>query len=635
MRIRNQELKNQIIKWAQDHLGQTFEFRENQLNVIYQIINEKINKGIPHHIIEAPTGTGKSLINIVCAGVLYEYYEKKSYILCSDLYLYKQYIDFIQKYDLDDFKYCKGQTGNYICKKGHCDVRCAQCKMARISYSQIDKIIKINQGKQFDDKKLLTLAKRFKCASNCEYMLERFEAVDAPITIMTYQLFYFQMNMCTTKVDTHGVPIVGQFQYRDYIFCDECHNIPGIIQARCKPCIRHSDLEKLVRIFNYYKSMKKNPKKNNILNKTSEDEIKKLFTDYWKQMNDKDLDSYNNTILLLNYTQKVVKYVSICGERIQKMLGTKVLKGLQLSDNEKEIYSEIAWLQNYKCFLSDFCTAIELSGFHHTYKQICKDCVVFGTVKEDGIIYYFLLRHGLEGSLVTSATVGNIDAYKENCGYKFFDKKMRKVSYLQLPSTFNFAESPIFIDLEYKINYSNKNEVVSSIAKKTNIILENHKNENGLIQTGSFENANKLYELINDKSRVLLYSDNAQKERYISMINENTNYILMGPTLNEGIDLPGKKCSFIIIEKVPFLSLGDKYVSQKMKLFKKWYNNVAATNIIQGIGRGNRYKDDSCKVYIIDGCFKRLFSYTKQYFPDFIKDRFKYTQIEMLFNGVG
>ena len=619
-------LKTQIIEWAKNNLGNSFVFRENQLKVIYQILNDKLNKNVKHHIVEAPTGTGKSIINIIVAGVLYSYYGKSSYILCSDLYLYKQYIDFVDKYNLTDFKYCKGQTGNYVCQKGHCDVRCALCKMSGVSYSTIDKIIK---GIDLEGTKYVNAAERFQCAKSCEYMIERFEAVNAPITIMTYQLFYFQMNICKIKTDSHGHPLPGQFLLRDYIFCDECHNIPSIIQSRCKPVINYEDLKRLVNIYNYYKGLTTRQKNNKLLNKISEEEITKLFSEYWKQMLNKELDSYQNTILLLNYARKVVRYVSICGERIQKIFGTKLLNGYQLSDKEKEIYSEIAWLQNYNCFLSDFCTAIELSGFQHTYKQIGKNCVTFGTVKEDGIIYYFLLRYATSGTLVTSATIGNTDSYKENCGYKFFGKQ--KVRSISLDSNFNFDKSPIFIDLEYKMNYTNKKQVVIPMSAKVNIILKTHKNMNGLIQTGSYENAKLLYNLINDKSRILLYKDNKEKERFISMINDNTNYVLMGPTLNEGIDLPGKKCSFIIIEKVPFLSLGDKYVVNKMKIFKKWYNNVAATNIIQGIGRGNRFKDDSCDIYIIDGCFKRLFSYTKQYFPKFITDRFKYIQIEDLY----
>ena len=69
-------LKTQIIEWAKNNLGNSFVFRENQLKVIYQILNDKLNKNVKHHIVEAPTGTGKSIINIIVAGVLYSYYGK-------------------------------------------------------------------------------------------------------------------------------------------------------------------------------------------------------------------------------------------------------------------------------------------------------------------------------------------------------------------------------------------------------------------------------------------------------------------------------------------------------------------------------------------------------------------------------
>ena len=37
-------LKTQIIEWAKNNLGNSFVFREGQLKVIYQILNDKLNK---------------------------------------------------------------------------------------------------------------------------------------------------------------------------------------------------------------------------------------------------------------------------------------------------------------------------------------------------------------------------------------------------------------------------------------------------------------------------------------------------------------------------------------------------------------------------------------------------------------
>ena len=477
--------------------------------------------------------------------------------------------------------------------------------------------------------------------------MERFDACEAPITLMTYHLFYFQMNICQTKFDSHGNPLPGQFMYRENIFCDECHNIPSIMQSRCRPTICYDDLSKLTRIYNFYKSLKKNPQNLKFFQRCpNDDEIKQLFSKYWKEMLDIKLSSYDNTILLFNYTRKVVNNIYICAERIQKIFKNKMLKGFKLSEKENEIYGLITWIQNYHCYLDDFCRAIELSGYHYTYKQISNDkrTINIGTVKEDGIIFYFLLRYGVKGTTLCSATIGNIISYKENCGYDFFSEEYDKykvintgivdvvnltnknVNYIDMPSNFNFEYSPIYIDSEFKLNFKNKKTTIIPISEKINNILDYHYDQNGIIQTGSYEIANMIYKRINkeNKNRILIYKDAKEKEKFISLINKNTNYVLVGPSLNEGIDLPGELCEFIIIAKVPYLSLGDKYVTSKMKIFKKWYNATTATNIIQGIGRGNRFENDQCSTYIIDGCFKRLFSYTKEQFPKYVKDRFIY-----------
>ena len=100
--------------------------------------------------------------------------------------------------------------------------------------------------------------------------------------------------------------------------------------------------------------------------------------------------------------------------------------------------------------------------------------------------------------------------------------------------------------------------------------------------------------------------------------------ILLGPTLNEGIDLPGDLCSFIIISKVPYPSLTDKLVKKKIELFPKWYESTTSNEIIQGIGRGNRYKEDSCITFILDACFIKLYNDTKGQYSEELQKRIKF-----------
>ena len=635
------EIKNQILNWVQKNLGPDFVFRENQLTTIEKLIDDKINNNIYHHIIEAPTGSGKSFINIVCAGVLWEYYKRKSYILCSDLYLYSQYIDIINKYNLNDFGYLKGATGNYVCSKLSCDLREAPCKMANVSYAKLFGLYynkKSMCGDKCTDAEFNKLKKLFPCVSTCKYIAERIDAVNAPITLMTYQLFYYQMNIADCKYDSHGNIIAGQFDYRDYIFCDEAHNIPSIMQQRCKPTITYDDMKKMMIIYNYYKSLKKDPTKLSIFKKMPDvSDVETKFKTYWAKMLDNKLNAFENTYLLINFTRKLVDTICIIAKRIQNIFATKIKSGYILTPYERTIYSNICWVQNYHCYLDDFCRAIELSGPKYTYKQIQSGSIVnFGCVNESGIICCFLLKFAKKGTTMTSATFGDKKSFVENCGYDFLNKLSftlgqydscetdGNVEIISIDSTFDFTKSPIYIDNEYKMTYSNKSHMIYNIVNKINNILNTHEHENGIIHTGNYENAKNIYTLIDAKHRhrILIYKNSAEKSKLIKQIKNDTNYVLIGPSLCEGIDLPDDLCRFIVIMKMPYMSLGDKYVTSKMKLYKKWYNNVTMNNVIQGIGRGNRSKHDYCTTYIIDGAFKRLYSYTKSNWPNYITKRF-------------
>lgn len=625
--MKQEQIKLLVIEWANENLYNDFKFRPNQLETIVKIVFDKVNNKAAHHIVQAPTGSGKSYINIIAAGVLFKYFNKQSYILCSDLYLFKQYVDMIEQYNLVDFGTLKGQTGNYMCSKLNKDMRQATCTMCGMSYKKMSDILYDKENTTINK----DLRAKFYCVKSCPYMLDRFNAVNSPITIMTYHLFHFQMNVCDTKVDSHGLPIEGQFQYRDYIFCDEAHNIFSIFQNTCRPCIKRDDLNKMRQIFNFYKSLKNDPEKLKIFKRIDENLLQARFSEYWGKMFDVKLSSYDNTILLLNYTRKIVNHIYTIGTRIQSMFATKIKNGFTLTTREHEIYGYVTWLQNYHCYLDDFCRAIEITGFNYTYKQIMnKSEICFGCAKEDGIISQFLLKNVNVngGSVVCSATIGDKDAFIDNMGYKYQDNS--NVEYIDIESSFNFKNSPIFIDDETKVTYNNKKESLPIITNKIIDILIYHKNENGMIQTGSYEISKYVYEALPLylKHRVLTYSNVKEKTEAIKKIKNDTNYVIMGPSIVEGIDLPGKLCSFVIIAKIPYLSLGDMYVRAKMRIFKKWYNITTMNAILQGIGRGNRFANDKSNVYIIDGCFKRIYAYTKKYWPKYITDRFAYKRIE-------
>ena len=606
-------IESQIKEWASKHLGDSFSFREHQIETITKIIYNVLDKDGKHtHIIEAPTGSGKSLLCIISAGVLSEYYKKKSYILCSDLYLYSQYETFINQYKLN-FGSLKGQTGNYYCDKNGEDVRNGECRIAKLSWSKL-----------YDTAGAKRLG--FECAKYCTYIHARQKAQKSDVTLMTYQLYFYMINV--VRMQQEKAP----FQQRDVIFCDECHNIPSLVQNQYSPTIRHSNIDKLIELYKYNLRLQDGlfadeedcprlPWKN-------ETALLDEFERMWEIIRIDGQDCHTDGKILMDYVDFFNEFRRTV-EKLEDALAVKKRSNLKLEKAEVAMYKVASWYRNYCCFISDFMDAISMCGSEYLVKKIDEPTtddgetvVSFNCVKEDYMCWTYLLSTA-EHNVLMSATVGMKEAFDDNIGVKFSDDKESFME--RIPSTFDFTNSPVIVNNRYKMSYGLKNESFPFIKQMIYTIVRQFKDYRGMIQTGSYVNAQEIF---NDapkdiKDRFQLYNSSKDKNWSIEMHKAFDNSVILGPTLTEGVDLPGDLLRFIVIAKIPYPNLADKLVTAKMKLFPKWYDSETANNIIQGIGRGNRSKDDWCVTYIIDGCFQNLYYKTISQFPKELRERIK------------
>ena len=603
----DEEILANIDKWVNANLGSSFSFRQHQKENILAIISGIANGTCKTRVIEAPTGSGKSIIILVSAGVLSEYYSFTSYILCSDLFLWSQYEDFIKKNNIN-FGTIKGQTGNYCCARNNNDMKNAECRMAGIPWKQLFFSSSAN-------------ACGFPCAKSCEYVQCRKKCIDANVVLMTYQLFLYQMNVVNAMGDEGSTT----FPMKDIIFCDECHNIPDIVQQKFTPTISIEVIEKLVGLFSCAMSDRILCSLNSRFS-TSKD-LYDFLTDIYEKLCD-DTNSNEQDIDLFNSFSLCAMSLKEVADVIQDKI--KILKrhGKNLSKKDREDFKLCTFLQNYMCYLNDFDDAICNAGDEHFIKQVNKQAgsrdiisVQFHCAKEDMMVANYLLRNA-NYRVLMSATVGGHEAFAENNGFQFLENDPYEFN--TIPSTFDFNDSEIEIDDEVWFTYSNKQTALNSIRDKVYSLLRQHPGQRGIVQTGSYENA---YYIMNNapldlKRRMLIYSTSKEKSETISQHKQSSDTILVGPTLCEGIDFPDDQCRFIVVMKVPYPSLADKLVKAKMKLFPRWYSSKTSNAIIQGLGRGIRHKTDWCKSYILDGCFARLLNETYEQYPEEMRKRF-------------
>jgi Rad3-related DNA helicase len=246
-------------------------------------------------------------------------------------------------------------------------------------------------------------------------------------------------------------------------------------------------------------------------------------------------------------------------------------------------------------------------------------------MKEDYMVYNYLLKHA-KFRICTSATTGTQENTIDTFGL-YLEEGNNGCVFNRIESGFDFSKSPIYAIMSYSMG---KNYIDENLPKVGDMIMKlltiTFPAERGIIQTGSYKNAKRLFDMAPPevKERMLLYRGSKEKTAAIEEHKKSKNTILVGPTLFEGIDLPGDLCRFIIVAKVPYPSLGSNLNRKKIELFPDWYQNLTSTVLIQGIGRGVRYNGDWCKTYIMDNCFRRLYRNTKDQYSEEMQKRIKF-----------
>ena len=605
-------IEEQIDKWVSEYISDTFVFRPHQKEAISDIIENIVSSNsINTHIIEAPTGSGKSLIVIISAGVLDKFYHKTSYILCSDLFLFDQYADFIRQHPKLDHEYgmIKGQQGNYTCMRNNENIQNGECRLAKISWQML-----------FDEIECSKCG--FECAQTCEYVRARQKALYANVTLMTYQLFLRQMSL------NNGEENGGHtFVKHDVIFCDECHNIPDIVQTRMTPSIKNADFDDWLVMYRYvydkYNNLFSTGPSDYKITTYSEKQLSEQYKDIFNELSNESLLGEDLLKVIDKYNTFLKMFKEIISD-IQDDIAARHEAHAAFSQDDVKLYKTTSKFVSFLSIWADFNNTISESGIEYIIHQTINNddgstTITFNCIKEDWLTWNYLFRFATNRVLL-SATIGGKEAFEDNIGIKFTETKTTKFD--RIPSTFNFEKSPVFFLNRYKMSFKEKNESFEHLKEIVYNICREFKDKKGIIQTGSYDIAQKLmfYAPRDVQYRMLMYEGSKYKQSVVTEHKYSDNTILLGPTLCEGIDLPDDDCRFIVILKVPYPHLKDKLVNAKIKQFPGWYNSKTSNSIIQGIGRGVRNDHDYCTTYILDACFYTLYLNTKdQYSPELQK----------------
>lgn len=579
--ITKEELLELIGTWAKDNFGDEFLFRPHQqetaANIIWNWLHNQKNV-----ILDAPTGSGKSIVAMTVAGVLSSHFGKSGYILISDLSLLQQYANDCELY-FPDWGVIRGQN-TYKCAENGFPFPAGTCKLRGCtSYSSI--------SSEFSH-----------CAPYCEYLLARNKAINSKVTICTYSFWLIHQNSVKRAFENENRfdGVAAPFSSRDFVICDECHKLVDIVQNHFSPRFGVEDMGKISSII--YEDT-------NICKKN--DTIKKL-----NNLRESIYKEENNDKIL----EMLKEYVAVLKPSISEIDKIKLdisNKGKKISKSDEKLIRACDFYEEHYSKFNEYYYIIKQTGANYIVKNngASYGAITFNCLNESYLMTKTFHRHA-NNALYMSATVGDPEVYAKNQAIKSYAS-------IKLPSVFDYTNSPIYFVNEYKMSAKELEYSFPNVLKMVEKLLDMYKDKRGIIQTGSYKLAEKLYNSlpVELKKRVLLYDNARDKEEKLDEYKFSDNKVLVGPTLVEGISLNDDLCRFQIMLKVPYPSLSDKLTVAKKNFNYSWYNNVTAISVLQGLGRGVRNDKDWCITFILDACFYSLFNSCPNMFDSEFKKR--------------
>lgn len=192
-----------------------------------------------------------------------------------------------------------------------------------------------------------------------------------------------------------------------------------------------------------------------------------------------------------------------------------------------------------------------------------------------------------------------------------------------VPMTFPKENRPIKIIPVAEMSRKNKAEAWPKMAKVIRDIADKHPDERILVHSVSYDLTRYLVDFL-PPERVVTYTSAAEREPALQRYLEKPASILVAPSMDRGVDLPGDACRVQVICKLPFPFLGDKQISSRLygvKGGQTWYLIQCIRSFVQMTGRGVRNEEDYAITYILDKTFQtNLWKKGQRLLPKYMKE---------------
>lgn len=533
--------------------------RSNQISVINDVVSAFIDAGKKNVILNAPTGTGKSIIGIVTAEVISDVIGRagkegthSSISITATNILNKQYRETFGNMKNHEFLMIKG-ANNYKCKA--------------LSNEQI-----FESAESCIQQTLKVMGKTDKCIG-CEYAANK-SYRNATRHVSTNYAYYFIDQMYSQK----------GLESRDIIIWDEAHLLNEIFAD-----------------FNEISFSEKT------LKAMADDQTKALaFEDHdtsdlqvvMKDLKAGKIDQRNYRDYLIRVKKLYMTFIKAFASEAEFYL------------DGKNISNYIKFLKLKKKYVQKYQKIDDLEKYDYDHVFEFKEAEVVASIKPIFVNTIFPSLLNSTYNLFMSATITPV-LFEETIGLN-----SNETAFIKVDPIFPKESKKVVFYKTKSLNFNSlrSSDTIEELTSNINKIISRHvkKGENGIILTPSFALQETIVKVVSDSSFQFYIQNKGDKlEEVVNKFKAHKGSkpaVLISPSLFEGVDLPGDLSRFQVLVKAPYQSLSDKRVKYIMDNHKKIYELYTLMKIIQGAGRSIRSMDDYATTYVLDYNAEKLFN---------------------------
>jgi len=393
---------------------------------------------------------------------------------------------------------------------------------------------------------------------NCPYYIHKEKAKESRFVIWNYPMFLTNQTF------------VGDFPPADLLICDEAHLLESALMGFVNVRFDHD-----------------------------------FFNDYGLGFPGKDDEKY--VLDRINEVEKVIntRYSTLSGrlqmrlyedeepERIELQKCHELEGRLKKLHFFKKLYNKDTWVMDYK---KQYDWSDDSISFKPLKVDWCSD-YIFSWAKK---------------TLLMSATMPHTSIVCNSLGIS-----PSTLVRLDIPSTFKKENRAVIYKPIGRMSRPYWEDTIEKVVRFISEYCKAHK-EKILVHCTNYKIAGVLMDASSMSPDYTLYFHETADERSyaLSQFKEaEAPAMLVSPSMETGVDLPDDMCRVQFIIKVPYLSLGDKQVKERLAIDKDWYISSTINRLVQASGRIVRSEDDWGKTYIFDECFADLIRYYKEFFP--------------------